>query len=95
MGKRRFTVVCMENNIIINSNNKRINSVFHILTTVNLLLPTPVYLYSLQASGSVFTLCLFAEGLGYGRKSFLKKGRGPPLADAGVQMPACRRHLLV
>ena len=39
MGKRTFTVVIQTNNIVIN-NNTTIKSVFHILTTVNLLLPT-------------------------------------------------------
>ena len=41
-GKRRFTVVHMENNTIIINNNTRTNSVFCVLTTVNLLLPGPV-----------------------------------------------------
>lgn len=40
----------MENNtkivFIILINNIRINSVFHVLTTVSLLLPTPVYGYN-------------------------------------------------
>ena len=40
-GKSRLTVVHGENNIIIN-NNTRINSVFHVLTTVNLHSPHPV-----------------------------------------------------
>ena len=39
-GKTKLTVVHMENNTIIN-NNTNINSVSH--TTVNLLLPHPVY----------------------------------------------------
>ena len=40
-GKRRFTVVHTGNNTLIN--NIRINLVFHVLTTVNLLVPTLVY----------------------------------------------------
>ena len=36
IGKHRFTVVPMENNMIVND-NARINSVFCVLTTVNLL----------------------------------------------------------
>ena len=39
-GKRRFTVVCMENSTLL-YNNMKINSVFHVLTTVNRLLPHP------------------------------------------------------
>ena len=38
--KSRFTLFPLENNTIVN--NIRINSVFHILTTVNLLLAHPV-----------------------------------------------------
>lgn len=38
--KSKFTVH-MENNTVIN-NNTRVNSVIHVLTTVNLLLPLPV-----------------------------------------------------
>ena len=43
VGKNSFAVIPMENNIIINKNSTRINSVFCILTTINLLLPTPIY----------------------------------------------------
>ena len=42
LGRSRFTIVHMENNTIIN-NNTKINTVFHVLTTVNLLLPHPLY----------------------------------------------------
>lgn len=42
MAKVGFTVVGMENNTIIINNNNRINSVFYLLTAVNLLLPHPV-----------------------------------------------------
>ena len=38
-GKSRLVVVCMENNTKLINNNAGINSVFHIRTTVNLLLP--------------------------------------------------------
>ena len=41
-GESRFTVVRMENNIILTNNNIKINSVFHIITTISLLLPQPV-----------------------------------------------------
>lgn len=38
-GKSEFTVVCVENNTVIKTNNTRINSKFCVLTGVNLLLP--------------------------------------------------------
>ena len=59
-GKSRFTVVCMENNTITN-NNARINSVFHIPTTANLLLPQAVYVLSLFQN----VLFLFLKSLVY------------------------------
>ena len=42
-GKSRFTLVCVESNIIITDDDTRINSVLCILTTVNLLLLYPVF----------------------------------------------------
>ena len=42
-GKSRFIVVHMEKNTIINNSNAGINSVFHVLTTINLLLPRLVW----------------------------------------------------
>ena len=44
-GKSRVTAVCMGNYTIIDSNNTTIKSVFRILTTENLFLPHPVFLY--------------------------------------------------
>lgn len=41
-GKSRFTIVRMEKNRLIN-NNMRINSVFYVLTPINLLLPYSVF----------------------------------------------------
>lgn len=42
LDKSRFIVVCVENDTLIN-NNIRINSKFLVLTTVNLVLPYPVF----------------------------------------------------
>lgn len=39
--KNRLIVVCTENKTIIN-NNTKVNSTFHILATVSLLLPHPI-----------------------------------------------------
>lgn len=47
VNKSRFKVVPMENNIIIN-NNASINSVFHVLTAINLLLPIYVCTYVIK-----------------------------------------------
>ena len=54
VGKSRFTVVQMENHTIIIKYNIRINSVFHMLTTVNLLLVTPVQQFTNTHSVTVF-----------------------------------------
>lgn len=42
-GKNRLKIVCMENNTTVN-NNTGINLVFHMLSTVNPLLPHPEYI---------------------------------------------------